>query len=234
MKWQTSLLLVALVAFSLPMQAEGIWFAAIMALPWASIAVNGAVSVVAGLATSGIIHIGGRLKSKKDQKKGRKLMEVYVGNDGKIDWHSGEGMAADAALHRYVHEHLAEIENHIPDPELKKETLDSSKHMPEEVEHAMVLSLEKYVEGHPQEFGGDSGPSLINLAMQPNRDDVTTTLDDHGDNVDVKVGTSGPSPAVYVGGAVAMAVSAFGGAVLIRKRQRSATHQDLETGSGPE
>jgi len=227
MKWQTSLLLVALVAFSLPMQAEGIWFTAMMALPWAAIVAGGVSSVIANLASEGIIHISSRMK------RGRKLTEVAIGNDGKIDWHSGNGMAADAALHRYVHEHLAEIENQIPDPELKKETLDSSKHTPEEVEHAMVLSLEKYVEGHPQEFGGDSGPSLISLAMQPNRDDVTT-LDDHGDNVDVKVGKSGPSLAVYVGVVVAMAVSAIGGAVLITKRQRSATHQDLETSSGPE
>jgi len=234
MKWQTSLLLVALVGFSLPMQAEGLWFTSIMALPWAAIALKGGVNVIGSLVGSGLFHVAKKGYEKYNEKyRGRKLMDVLVGEDGKIDWHSGEGMEADAALHRFVHEHLAEIEDHIPDPELKKETLDSSKHTPEEVEHAMVLSLEKYVEEHPEEFEGDNGPPLIGLEMQPNRDDVTT-LDDHGYNAEVKVGESGPSLALCVGVAGAMTVSAFVGAMLMRQRQSSATRQDLETGSWSE
>merc|ERR1719312_865299 len=188
-----------------------------MALPWAAIVAGGVSSVIANLASEGIIHISSRMK------RGRKLTEVAIGDDGKIDWHSGNGMAADAALHRYVHEHLAEIENQIPDPELKKETFDSSKHTPEEVEHAMVLSLENYVERHPEEFMGDSAEFISRAEMHPNRDNATT-LDDRGDDAEVQVLISGPSFTVYVGVAVAVAVSAC----LISKRQRSATtHQDL-------
>merc|ERR1719225_2621529 len=124
-----------------------------MALPWAAIALKGGVNVIGSLVGSGLFHVAKKGYEKYNEKyRGRKLMDVLVGEDGKIDWHSGEGMEADAALHRFVHEHLAEIEDHIPDPELKKETLDSSKHTPEEVEHAMVLSLEKYVEEHPEDL----------------------------------------------------------------------------------
>merc|ERR1712099_55989 len=189
-----------------------------MALPWASIAVKGCVSVISGVIAGGIVELA----------YDRRLMDVPVGKDGKIDWHNNEAaIATDAALHRYVHEHLAEIEDHIPDPELKKETLDSSKHSPEEVENAMVASLEKYVEEHPQEFSGHHGEVIMKVEIHPKNDNVTTN-DDVDD--EVKVGKLARSPAVYVGVAVAVAVSAFGGAVFIRKRHRSATHQDLETG----
>jgi len=233
MKWHTPLLLVALVGFSLPVQTEGfVWFPAIMALPWASIAVKGAVSVVSGIIAGGIVELA--FKDERDQRdqRGRKLMDVPVGEDGKIDWHHNQAaIDADAALHRYIHENLAEIEDHIPDPELKKETLDSSKHSPDEVEHAMVLSLEKYVEEHPQEFSGHHGETIDFVEIHQKNNNAST-LNDADD--ELKVGKSGTSPAVYVGVAVAVAVSAFGGGMLIRKRHSSRTHQDLEAGSETE
>jgi hypothetical protein len=164
-KTHFSILMVALLAFSLPQQANAGWWAFVLAVPWMK--VGGLISATYYSAKI-FSWLGNEYACKHGRKRCRKLLE----GDGVIDWHSEEAIEADGFIHRYMREHMTEIED-IMEPDMKAETL---KHTPQEIEDALSNSYEHFIEEHRAEFAEEvekhSKADPISLVGLPESDHV--------------------------------------------------------------
>jgi len=178
-KTHFSILLVALLGFSLPQQANGVvWWAWVALVPWWKIA--GVISVT---------YESGRLfywLADGRKRRGRRLLE----GDGVIDWHSEEALEADGFIHRYMREHMTEIEDSM-EPDMKAETL---KHTPQEIEDALSNSYEHFIEENRAkilEGIKKHEADRVNLDLLPESDHVAESTGPEGAKKKFSVTTAG-------------------------------------------
>jgi len=172
-KTHSSILLVALLGFSLPQQANAVWWGWVLAVPWWKI--SGLISTT---------YNAGRLF--RFIQGDRRLLE----GEGAIDWHSEKAVEADGLIHRYMREHMTEIEDRM-EPDMKAETL---KHTPQEIEDALSNSYEHFIEENRAkilEGIKKHEADRVNLDLLPESDHVAESTGPEGAKKKFSVTTAG-------------------------------------------
>lgn len=120
--------LILVISLTLPAVCDAWWWSAFFTATWWQ-------PVLQSIAGAGVLRFLGW---------DRRLTES--GSVLHVNWHANaETNKADAEIHKYMHDHLEELENKMS-PKMKKESLE--KHTPLEVENALTVGFEHYVEDH--------------------------------------------------------------------------------------